>query len=292
MLNMENFLTYTPAQFDIVRHILTLGFAAHLAAFVYFALNLKQVAPRYRTCGILSMVVMVSAFLILLQQSMNWTQTFKYDGEVFRRVEGETFSNGFRYLNWLIDVPVLLVQMMFVLDLSNRKYRVSRNLFVSAGAAMILTGYVGQYYETGATTPFVAWGLVSTVFYLVLLGVVCSVVFGHNGHLPADAARVMRGVWWLILVSWTLYPVAYAMPLISNTADGVVARQVIFTVADISSKVVFGILLSRVAQIRSAADDYGPAVIEEAERLEPPALTDHEAAAESVFRNGRTLARR
>ena len=163
---------------------------------------------------------------------------------------------------------------------------------LAVGATGFLTGYVGQYYETGDTTPFIAWGLVSTMFYLVLLGVVYSVVFGHNGHLPADAARTMRGVWWLILVSWTLYPVAYAMPLIANTADGVVARQVVFTVTDISSKVVYGILLSRVAQIRSAADDYGPAVIDEAERLEPPALTDHEAAAESVFRDGRTLTRR
>ena len=292
MLNMENLLTYTPVQYDLVNHILTFGYAVHLVALVYFGMSIKMSAPRYRTTTILSMVVMVSAFLILFMQSRNWSETFAFDGEVYRRLPDQTFSNGYRYLNWMIDVPCLLVQMMFVLDLSNKKYRQSRNLFVVAGLAMILTGYAGQFYETASdATPFAAWGLVSTVFYLILLGVVYSVIFGHNGHLPKDAERTMQGVWWLILVSWSLYPLAYAMPHILRTADGVVARQAVYTAADISSKVIYGILLSRVASIRSAADGYGPALIEERERLDAPPALENEAASEFAFRDGKATAK-
>ena len=54
---------------------------------------------------------MVSAFLLLLAQSMSWQSTFVYQNGVFERGEG-IFSNGFRYLNWLIDVPMLLIQAL------------------------------------------------------------------------------------------------------------------------------------------------------------------------------------
>jgi bacteriorhodopsin len=48
-----------------------------------------------------------------------------------------------------------------------------------------------------------------------------------------------------------LYPIAYLMPVISLTAEGVVVRQLLFTIADIVSKVIYGILLMRLASIKS-----------------------------------------
>jgi hypothetical protein len=48
-----------------------------------------------------------------------------------------------------------------------------------------------------------------------------------------------------------LYPVAYLMPVISLTAEGVVWRQVLFSIADITSKVIYGILLMKLATIKS-----------------------------------------
>lgn len=46
------------------------------------------------------------------------------------------------------------------------------------------------------------------------------------------------------------------MPVLWSAEGGVVARQVIYTVADISSKVVYGVLLTMAAQIRSEAEGY------------------------------------
>jgi hypothetical protein len=62
---MENLFTYSPMAYAIVAHTLTLGFGVMLAALFYFILTLRSVAPRYRTSKVISVVVMVSAFLIL-----------------------------------------------------------------------------------------------------------------------------------------------------------------------------------------------------------------------------------
>jgi bacteriorhodopsin len=51
-----------------------------------------------------------------------------------------------------------------------------------------------------------------------------------------------------------LYPIAYLMPVILNTADGVVIRQIIFTVADVTSKVIYGIFLMQLAMIKSKTE--------------------------------------
>lgn len=46
------------------------------------------------------------------------------------------------------------------------------------------------------------------------------------------------------------------MPVLLNSEAGVVGRQITYTVADIASKVIYGVLLARVAQIRSEAEGY------------------------------------
>ena len=65
-MNLENLLTYNPVQWQIVAHILVLGFAAQAAGFVYFISTMKDVSPKYRTASILGAIVMVSAFLLFI----------------------------------------------------------------------------------------------------------------------------------------------------------------------------------------------------------------------------------
>ncbi|MFW5749064.1 MAG: bacteriorhodopsin, partial [Chloroflexota bacterium] len=67
-------------------------------------------------------------------------------------------------------------------------------------------------------------------------------------------SRIMGYIWILFLVSWFLYPGAYLMPLWDDVAS-VVGRQINFTAADILSKVIYGILLTQAAQIRSREED-------------------------------------
>lgn len=256
---MENYFTYTSTQFDLITHLLTLGVGAQLAGLIYFVLTRNNSAPRYQLSSALSAVVMVSAALILLNQQINWTSAFTWDGKLWQRSDS-TFSNGYRYINWSIDVPMLLTQLLVVLGITGRKFKKIWLGFTLGGLAMIYTGYVGQFYETTSIPRLLIWGGISSIFMVYICYLVGTTIFRAAHTLPGATGSLMRNIFWLLIFSWTLYPIAYLVPWFMPTEWGMVLRQGLYTVADITSKVIYGIMLSRVAEERSAHEGYQPAL--------------------------------
>lgn len=253
--------------YQMVAHVLTLGYAVMLAGLFYFILTIKNVAPKYRISSVLSVVVMVSAFLLLYAQSQNWTSSFVFNVEKGRYFLGDgadLFNNGYRYLNWLIDVPMLLFQILFVVSLTRSKFSSIRNQFFFSGAAMIITGYIGQYFEVTNIGLFAFWGAISTLFFVHILILMRRVISEGKEGIPVQAQKTLGSIWTLFLIAWMLYPGAYLMPhLLGIGAEGglfneagVVARQITYTIADVSSKVIYGVLLTIVARSRSLEEGY------------------------------------
>lgn len=265
---------YTEMAYQMSAHVLTLGYAIMLAGLFYFILTIKTVAPKYRTSSVLSVVVMVSAFLLLLVQQQNWTGSLSFDAgtATYKLAEGsDLFNNGYRYLNWLIDVPMLLFQILFVVTLTKSSFSSVRNQFWFSGTAMILTGYVGQYYEVTSPVTFLIWGTISTLFFVHILILMKRVIEEGKEGAPAKAQKYLGYIWTLFLVSWMLYPGAYLMPYLFSlslepalTEAAVVGRHITYTIADVSSKVIYGILLTLAAQEMSKAEGYDYEKIESA----------------------------
>jgi len=256
---------YTEMAYQMSAHVLTLGYAIMFAALLYFILTIKTVAPKYRTTSVLSVVVMVSAGLLLFIQSQNWSQMLVYDAETARYMLGDgniLFNNGYRYLNWLIDVPMLLFQILFVVTLTKSNFSSVRNQFWFSGTGMILTGYVGQYYEVTSPTLFFVWGFISTLFFIHILIVMYRVIQEGKEGAPPKAQKYLGYIWVLFFISWMLYPGAYLMPYLSGTLEPVlsetlvVGRHITYTIADVTSKVIYGILLTLAAQEMSKAEGY------------------------------------
>ncbi len=256
---------FTEMAYQMSAHVLTLGYAVMLAGLFYFILTIKTVAPKYRTSSVLSVVVMVSAFLLLLVQQQNWTGAMVYDAESARYILGDgndLFNNGYRYLNWLIDVPMLLFQILFVVSLTKSDFGSIRNQFWFSGTAMILTGYIGQYYEVTSPMWFAIWGFISTLFFVHILILMKRVIDEGKEGAPAKAQGYLGKIWYLFLFSWMLYPGAYLMPYLFGGLEpalseaAVVGRHITYTVADVSSKVIYGILLTLTAQEMSKAEGY------------------------------------
>jgi bacteriorhodopsin len=198
--------------YQMVAHVLTLGYAVMLAGLLYFALTMKTVAPKYRISSVLSVVVMVSAFLLLYKQSQNWTNAFAYDaakGAYFLSDGNDLFNNGYRYLNWLIDVPMLLFQILFVVTLKRSKFTSIRNQFWFSGAAMIITGYIGQFYEVTSIPKFLMWGTISTLFFIHILILMRRVIIEGKEGVPEIARKALSTIWILFIFSWMLYPGAF-----------------------------------------------------------------------------------
>jgi len=258
---------YSEMAYQMVAHVLTLGYAVMLAALFYFILTMKSVAPKYRISSVLSVVVMVSAFLLLYAQAENWTSSFIFDeeqGKYFLGSGADLFNNGYRYLNWLIDVPMLLFQILFVVSLTKSSFSSIRNQFWFSGAGMIITGYIGQFYEVTNFSAFMIWGAISTLFFIHILYLMNKVIKEGKEGIPVKAQQALQGIWVLFLISWFLYPGAYLMPHLAGiegglfNESGVVGRQMTYTVADVCSKVIYGVMLTYVAQILSKEEGYEP----------------------------------
>jgi bacteriorhodopsin len=71
---------------------------------------------------------------------------------------------------------------------------------------------------------------------------------------------MMKIIRWVFVIVWTFYPIAYIIPAILPTAGGVVARQFLFTTADIVAKVIYGVMITKVAVDLSRAEGYDPAL--------------------------------
>jgi bacteriorhodopsin len=221
---------------------------------------MKKVAPEYRMSNVLSVVVMVSAALLLWVQATNWTRGFVFDPAAGKYILGEgrdLFNNGYRYLNWLIDVPMLLFQILFVVTLTKSKFSSVRNQFWISGTLMIATGYIGQYFEVTNRTAWLVWGAISTVFFAHILYIMKAKVINEGLEgMPENAQKTLKSIWLLFLISWMLYPGAYLMPLMLDGEAGVVGRHITYTTADITSKIIYGVLLSVLAGQLSRAKGY------------------------------------
>ncbi|MGB5982773.1 MAG: bacteriorhodopsin [Nonlabens sp.] len=262
--NFENFIGLNDGisemAYQMTSHVLTLGYAVMLAGLLYFILTIKSVDKKFQMSNILSAVVMVSAFLLLYAQAGNWTSSFIFDPERGRYFLGEgedLFNNGYRYLNWLIDVPMLLFQILFVVTLTKSKISSIRNQFWFSGTGMIVTGYIGQFYEVTDLTAFFIWGAISTVFFFHVLYLMHKVIKEGKEGVSAKAQGILSNIWVLFLISWFLYPGAYLMPYLTGidgwlySESGIVGRQMTYTIADVCSKVIYGVLLGNLAMTLS-----------------------------------------
>lgn len=251
-------------QFELVSHVLTVGYAAMAASIFFFILTIKSNMPKYRISSVLSVVVMVSALLLLFEQQNNWVEAFQYNALTQEYTYLNNFSNGFRYLNWLIDVPMLLIQILFVVGITGLAFKKYFTKFALYGVLMIVTGYIGQFFEpnygldaSGDTLMWLVWGGISTVFYVFVLVLITRVLNeGQANMAKSKALPLFSAIKPLFYISWTIYPIAYLMPLWQNFELAIVSQQVLYTIADVSSKVIYGVILQVVSTILSNEQGY------------------------------------
>lgn len=259
--NLENTVAFSPLQCDLLSNVLTIGYAAHLAGLDYFILSRKNTAPRYRSMTTVSVVVMLSAALLLLRLDISFGNAFVYDPQTQLYVLGDaTYSHGYRSLHWLIDVPLLLTQSFCVLNIAQKDLWGYRFKLGGTGALMVVLGYVGQFSEViDPLGALLWWGIAATVPFIYFTAIFWRLTGESLSYLPTEAAKTMRQIRYLFMFSWNLYIVAYVVPMLGEfgqTAEAAVTRTYLFTIADVLSKIIYGILLGKIATTRSIAEGF------------------------------------
>ncbi len=267
--SIENLVALTVGQHTAGSLILMVSYGAHFAFILFFLAIAWQLAPRYRVIPILSAVVMASAGLSMMREFSLWQESYALVGNLYQPLaENSSFTNAFRYGNWTITVPILLTQLAIAFGLPRPELHKRAIRMIIPAVLMIWTGLYGQFGETGDWARLNIWGVISSVFFVWLIVEVRGVISRGVQTSPTQLQAWPKNIWWFFLATWGLYPIAYALPQLGFTGDVVVVRQLLFSIADISSKLVYGIILSRYVLRRSALEGYVPA----AEALETSPL--------------------
>ena len=256
---MNQVLELSQGQFDLVYNAFSLTIAAMGASLLFFLLVRDRVHPAHRMAVTISSVVVAIALYHYLRIFTSWSDAFTFvDGTYVQ--DGRPFNEGYRYVDWLLTVPLLLAELVIVLKLAKST---TRSLIVRLGVAavaMILLGYPGELAAPDSSTRTL-FGILSTIPFLYILYVLFVELGKSLGRQSEPVRKLVDGLRYIILATWGVYPIAYMLPsLIDDQATAEVARQVGYSIADVLAKPLFGLLVLAIALAKSRADGYEPAL--------------------------------
>jgi bacteriorhodopsin len=169
----------------------------------------------------------------------------------------DAYNVGYRYVDWLLTVPLLLVEIVAVLGLARAVQTSMLNRLVPAAAAMIILGYPGDAkLDLWGIAPSI-WGALSTIPFLYILYVLFIELGKSLSRQSAPVQKKIKELRLLLLATWGVYPITFILAMNSDviTAEEFVAREVGYTLADILAKCLFGLIIFSIARIKSAEDD-------------------------------------
>jgi bacteriorhodopsin len=247
---MSDQLVLTPGQFDLVYNAFSFVIAAMGASLLFFLLIRNRVHPVHRLAVTLSSIVVAIAMYHYVRIFSSWDGAFEFvDGSYVRA--GRPFNDAYRYVDWLLTVPLLLAELVVVLKLAPK---VSRSLITRLGiaaVAMIALGWPGEISAPDSTARTV-WAVLSTIPFLYILFVLFVELGRSLDRQSAGVRKLVDGLRYILLATWGVYPLAYIAPsVIDSAATAEVARQVGYSIADVLAKPLFGLLVLAIALAKS-----------------------------------------
>ena len=245
-------------QFDTVYNFLSLVIASQLFTALFLLISLPRILPRYRNAITVAIIVCGIAAYHYFRIFDSFKAAFVTDAVggdgTYEQAAGESFNEGYRYVDWLLTVPLLLVELIAVLALARAVQRKLLVRLVPAAALMIALGYPGEISDDNGIRGL--FGILSTLPFLYILFVLFTQLSKSLDLQPAGVRNSLSNLRWLLLLSWGVYPIAYALPILEvSGADAWVAKQIGYSVADIVAKAAYALIIYRVARIKSFADD-------------------------------------
>lgn len=231
LLSGNGLASYTAFTFFI-------GTMAMMAASAFFFFEMRNVDEKWRTS------ILVSGLITFIA-----AVHYYYMRGFF--MEYQTSPTFFRYVDWLLTVPLMCVEFYLITKKAGAKASLLWKLLI-ASVIMLVTGYFGETIDRANS---VLWGVVSgaAYFYIVYL-----VWFGEVAQLARNAgpavAKATRLLAWFVLVGWAIYPLGY----IIGTPGGIFGffgsemnnplMDVVYNIGDAVNKIGFGLVIYALSQ--------------------------------------------
>ena len=225
--------------YTLVYNVLSFGTAVMFGAFVYFLTQMKSVNKQYQAG------IAVSAIVVGIAGYHYY--------RIWSDFGNEVMNEGYRYADWLITVPLLIIELLIVLGVAQKDRNALMLKLVPATILMVGLGYPGEVADSnGAKWTF--WILAMLPFVYILKTLYTELQKGGQRE-TGDVARQIKNATYVLLTTWLVYPIAYLFPIFDSDSELLeTLRQVAYTFADITAKGLYGLMILWIAKSRTAAE--------------------------------------
>ncbi len=251
-------------QYNLVDNIFSMTVATMGAAALFFFLSRPSVGAAYRPALMVSGLVCAIACYHYFMIRHSWQGAFTL-GETGYGGTGASFNDFYRYADWILTVPLLMVELVVVMKLARAVATPLLTKLVIAAALMIGLGYPGEVISSpdGMTMRWI-WGILSCIPFIYILYVLWVELTKSLDSQPDSARGLISFARVLILITWMVYPIAYFLGSTpaaleaaaggTEGAGGIVALQVGYAIADMLAKAGFGVLIYFIARAKTHDD--------------------------------------
>ena len=225
--------------YTLVYNVLSFGTAVMFGAFVYFLTQMKSVNKQYQAG------IAVSAIVVGIAGYPYY--------RIWSDFGNEVMNEGYRYADWLITVPLLIIELLIVLGVAQKDRNALMLKLVPATILMVGLGYPGEVADSnGAKWTF--WILAMLPFVYILKTLYTELQKAGQRE-TGDVARQIKNATYVLLTTWLVYPIAYLFPIFDSDSELLeTLRQVAYTFADITAKGLYGLMILWIAKSRTAAE--------------------------------------
>ncbi len=200
---------------------------ALVAATAFFFLERDRVSSKWKTSLTVSGLVTLIAAVHYFYMRDVW-------------VASGTSPTEFRYIDWLLTVPLLMVEFYLIMSAVGKvPGRVFWHLLVGS-TLMLLFGYAG---ETGMMGVGLAFWLAMASWIYIIWYIIKGEASQINASLAnANVQKAYKAMTFLVTVGWAIYPLGYFLGYMGGGADAG-TMNIIYNLADFWNKIGFGIVI-------------------------------------------------
>merc|ERR1712151_456398 len=236
----------TDLQYQAVYNVLSFALASMMATTVYLWFRSFAVKAQYQSAVLISGLVTFIAAYHYIRIFNSWVDAYSYsagtvvDGALEMKaptLTGVPFNDAYRYMDWLLTVPLLLIEILLVMNLSAEEYSSKAWTLGLGSALMIVSGYYGELVVTGDLTPrWVCWFLSMAFFLYIVYELLVGLAAATASEADPVIASKIGTAQVMTVISWCTYPVVYLFPMLGfSAAKAVVSIQLGYCVSDIIS---------------------------------------------------------
>ena len=247
----------TQSEHDLILFAMVAAGLSLLATLVRVRFTSGEAHGSFRVASLTANAVVAIAFVSYLAIIAAFVMGYTQVGGEYRPNSGARLSWELRYMDWVVTVPLLVIELVAISALSRPTADRMRRIGMVSAVAMITSGFLGAFIVAGGrdATSYALLGVLGAVFFGVLYALFVYAMRVSIPRLPVAARGAYRSAAVVLLITWLAYPIVYGLVGAFTGGAVVVVAQLALCAADMIAKIGFGTLVHRTAVLRSRNDE-------------------------------------